>query len=202
MRLPERSLARSLAVLAVTYGILAAPWPGLGRAFVTGYAAAAEVTLAPALPFEGTSFRATAPGEQASEWDLAIRLPVAPGETTVHGIRVHLRRVAYLPLAFLAALALAFPPGRSAPRARAIACPAILVALQTIALLSVFTTRGLLDLGLPGNVCVGLVSRALFEAPGMMFALPALLWGLLARPLEGLGRRASNQFSWLLWPYS
>jgi hypothetical protein len=182
MRIPERSLARSLAVLAVAYGLLSVPWPGLGRAFVAGYAAVAQATLAHAPPLEGTSFRATAPGEEASDWDLAIRLPSPPGTSTVHGIRVHVRRVAYLPLAFLAALALAFPAGRSARRGLVAACPALLVVLQTVALLSVFTVRGLLDLGVVGNVAVGLVSRAFFEAPAMTFAIPGLLWLLLARP--------------------
>ena len=62
---------------------------------------------------------------------------------------------------------------------RIVACPAALGALQGIALLSLFTTRGLLDLGLPPDALVGLVSHAFFEAPGMGFAVPALLWILL-----------------------
>jgi hypothetical protein len=183
MRLHENPLLRSLAILALVYGLLAAPWPGLGRAFVTVYAVAAEATLREALP-DGTSFRASQPDEASGPWDLAIRLPPAPGTTTVHGIRVHLRRVAYVPLAFLAALAVAFRPGRSARRGSLVACPFVLVALQVTALLSVFTTRGILDLGTAGNIVVGLVSRAFFEAPGMAFAIPGLLWLLLARPLE------------------
>jgi hypothetical protein len=181
---------RSLVVWAALYGLLSIPWPGLGHAFTTVYAAAAEVVLTSVLPMEGTSFRATEPGEPASEWDLAIRLPRAPGATSIHGIRIHLRRVAYVPLAFLAALGVAFPPARSARWPSVVACPVILVTLQTIALLSVFTTRGLLDLTLVGNVIVGLLSRAFFEAPGMGFAIPALLWALLARPFEGLGAMA------------
>jgi hypothetical protein len=185
MQRRDRTLLRSLVVLVLAYGLLAVPWPGLGRAFVTVYAGAVQATLGNVLPMEGTSFRATEPGEPASPWDMAIRLPVAPGETNVHGIRVHMRRVAYVPLAFLGALALAFPPGRSAHWFSIVACPVALVALQAVALLSVFTTRGLVDLGIVGNVIVGLVSHAFFEAPGMGFAIPGLLWALLARPFEG-----------------
>lgn len=180
---PDRTLLRSIALLAAIYAVLAVPWPGLGPAFVTAYAAVAQAAVAHSVPMRGTTFRATAPGEVASEWDLAIRLPPEPGATTIHGIRLHMRRIAYLPLALLAALAVAFPRGESRARLYgAFACPAILAALQLVAILSVFTARGILDLSLTGNVLVMLVSRAFFEAPGMAFVIPALLWVLLARP--------------------
>jgi hypothetical protein len=174
---------RPWVVLAAVYLSLAVPWPGLGRAFVTVYAAVMRPALVSAVSSPGTSLRATGPDEAADAWDLAIRLPPEPGSNTVHGIRVHLRRTAYLPLAFLAALFAAFPPARSR-RWSLIACPAFLLLLQFVALVSVFVTRGLADYGAACNTLVIMVSRALFEAPVMQFALPAMLWAVLGGLVE------------------
>ncbi len=174
---------RPWVVLAAVYLSLVLPWPGFGRAFVTAYATVVRPALVSAVSSPGTSLRATGPDESADEWDLAIRLPPEPGARTVHGIRVHLRRMAYLPLAFLAALFAGFPPVRSR-RWSLVACPASLLVLQLVALLSVFVTRGLADYGDAGNAVVIMVSRALFEAPVMQFALPAMLWAVLGGLVE------------------
>jgi hypothetical protein len=174
---------RPWVVLAAVYLSLALPWPGLGRAFVTVYATVMRPALVAAVSSPGTSLSATGPDEAADEWDLAIRLPPEPGAHTVHGIRVHLRRMAYLPLALLAALFASFPPVRSR-RWSLIACPSCLLVLQLVALLSVFVTRGLADYGRAGNAFVITVSRALFEAPVMQFALPAMLWAAIGGLVE------------------
>jgi hypothetical protein len=179
---------RPWVVLAAVYLSLALPWPGLGRAFVTVYATVMRPALVSVVSSPGTSLRATGPDESASEWDLAILLPPEPGAQTLHGIRVHLRRMAYLPLALLAALFAFLPPVRSR-RWSLIACPAALLALQFVALVSVFVTRGLADYGAAGNAFVIMVSRALFEAPVMQFALPAMLWAVLG----GLAERMRAQ---------
>jgi hypothetical protein len=174
---------RPWAVLAIVYVALALPWPGLGRAFVGGYGALFEPVLETATALDGISLRATEPGEAGGEWDLALRFPPAPGSTTIHGIRVHMRRVAYVPFAMLAALCAAFPPVRSRRWALA-ACPAALLFLQLVALLSMFVTRGLASYGSVADALIVMESRALFEAPAMAFVLPALLWGLLRRPFD------------------
>lgn len=177
-----RSLLRPLLVLLVVYGLLSVPLPGLGRAFASGYARVAEAAMAQVLPFEGTTFRSSVPGDGSSEWDLLIRLPRDPDSMTVHGVRVHLRRICYVPLAFFTALAMAFP-ARPSRRWLAIAGGlGTMAVLQVAALCSVFTTRGGLDLGLVLNVLVAIISRALVGAPGMSFAIPALLWVLLGAP--------------------
>src|SRR5579862_4480928 len=95
---------RPWAILVLVYVALALPWPGLGRAFVGGYGALVGPVLQAATSRDGISLRATEPGEAGDEWDLALRFPPAPGSTTIHGIRVQMRRVAYVPLALLAAL--------------------------------------------------------------------------------------------------
>jgi hypothetical protein len=170
-------LRRLLALLAV-YGVLAFPWPGLGRAFCTGYAWAAEAVLADVLPSGMTTFRAGAPGEALDEWNVLVQLPAAAGSTLVHGVRVHVRRICYVPLAFLLALAVAYPVERARRWVTAAGCLVALAGAQIVALLSAFTARGLLDLGLLPNVVITVSSRVLL-APAMSFAVPGVAWIVL-----------------------
>jgi hypothetical protein len=178
---PLKKVLRAAAVLVGVYALLAFPWPGLARAFTGTYAQVAEVVMAPLLRPD-TTFRPSVPGDSFDEWDLLVRFPPEPGATSVHGVRVHLRRIAYVPLAFAVAFVAAFPAPRQRLARGAAGVLAVLLSFEAFGILSVFTTRGALDLGGFLDVLVQLGSRVQLEAPGMTFALPALAWVALARP--------------------
>ena len=184
-RLPLRNkpLLQSAVIFALVFGVAMAPWPRLGRAFCGGYAVAAAAAFAPVLPPEAVTFWPSVPGDQHEEWDLLIRFRPATGATFRRGIRVEVRRVGYVPLVFLAALAIGFPARDRRHLAIAAAgCVAALVFLQAVALFSAFTARGVVSLGSGLNLLVSFASRALLSAPVMTFAVPGLLWAILARP--------------------
>lgn len=188
-RLPlrEKPFLQSAILFVLVFGVAMAPWPRLGRAFCEGYALVASAAFMPVFPAEAVTFRSSVAGDQHDEWDLLIRFRRRPGETVVHGIRVQLRRIAYVPLVFFAALSIAFPARDRRHRTAGIAgSVAALFVLQAVAIVAVFTSREVLSFGTALNLAIALISGGLVAAPVMSFAVPGLLWAILARPFDGV----------------
>jgi hypothetical protein len=183
---PKWVIIRRLLIFGALFGLLTWNWPGLGRAFCGAYAAVTALAFAPVFG-DTVTFDASKPGDRFDEWDLLVRLQPPPGSNNVHGVRVQIRRICYMPLALFVAFAISCPPRtRRGYWLGWGACLALFAALQGLAMLSVFTTRGVLNLDTFLNLAVDLASRALIAAPVMSFALPPLLWMLLARPFNVL----------------
>jgi hypothetical protein len=183
---PDRKTVLVFAALfACFFAVYSIPSPGLGRLFVgvatsLGNAFASGPKRAAALELE---FRT----ERDEPWTAVLdaRDPSSGRETRV---RINLRKSVYVPLAVFTALALASPiwKGRrglvvlSAGIGLLFVPIAIWIAAPTVAILY---EGAVIDLG-PFAQRLIRFAYAVMEPPGMVYAIPFLIWAALVRVTE------------------
>jgi hypothetical protein len=178
--LRNRPVAALALRFVLAFALAAAPWPGLGRAFVAGVGAIATAVADPLSSDSNVTFllRPPKPSENQPEWHAVIAarqdFPDGPSD---HAGAIDLRRAGYLQLATFVALAAAWPPkGRRRALAAAAVASAIVAAAIAIPILAFLSPLGVVHLGPWLQTLLSLASRALVAAPGMAFAIPGLAW--------------------------
>ncbi|MGO9836079.1 MAG: hypothetical protein ACLP1X_17900 [Polyangiaceae bacterium] len=184
----RRSLGLSVARFLVAFGLLVAPWRGLGRAFTE---AAGAVATAVADPFFGSSnvtfvLRAPVPSERLGDWrgvvDVKQDFPEGPVR---HAGAIDMRRAGYLQLATFLSLAAGWPPRRHSRALLAVVVATLVVASTLgVAALDFLCSLGAVHAWAWFATAVALARRALVGAPGMAYAIPGLVW-LALRDREG-----------------
>ncbi len=176
-----RPWVRALLVLLVLH----APWPGLGPTFASYFGQVAPALLSLWSP---ASLRlALKPaGAEGTEWSVMVD---ASDESIDHHTRAALdiRRTAWLPLATFFALLVSFPVRR--PRRRLLIAALGLAVLHVLWLLPLLAFFGggptrFFTLSAPAYTVAVVAYRALISPPGMVYALPALLWFVLSWKIE------------------
>ena len=187
MQRPDRAtlwaVCRFLALLVV----LIVPWPGMGRPVARAFGYATQTMLAPVLATVDTPvvFQASDETDAQHEWDLLVLVKDPKTSATLRHASVHVRRSGYLQVACFLAFVAGWP-GRS-PRRLAFVLGlglACLACLTTLPVLMFLSRRGVVPLAGWLLSTLAVAYRALVTAPGMAFAVPAILWCLLARPID------------------
>jgi hypothetical protein len=171
------------------------PWPGVGRAFASGFGRISEVAVTPLVGRETTVRFETRDSDADHPWWLYLAVNNRMTGAS-YGIPVDTRTLAYIRLAVFLALAVAWPLPRTA---RGLAClagaAAVLVAVIGVSLLlplgQVFELLGIMRLGafVQSLASVGILS--LVSYPSMAYAVPGLIYALaayLAVPRDGGAR--------------
>jgi hypothetical protein len=171
---------------AIALALLMPPWPVLGRAYGHAVGAWTDMTLSPAAAPVKLRFSVPADVEPSgSSWQLRVHAEQPTGEYV--GTVLDLRRSGYIASAVFAALALATPlPWRKRLALMAIGLP-ILQLLPLLPLLSFFSGKlpvQAFQLGAATSAAVEIAYHALVAPPGMAYAVPALLWLVLAWALD------------------
>jgi hypothetical protein len=190
-----RTLVEFVFAFCCVLGGLALPSPGIGPAYTRAHAALGNALLADA-SFEGgvTLHFAAADADLASHpWQLTLQVHDPRIEQPVL-VPMDLRTLLYLPLVAFIALALAAPLGSPWRNARVLVqglliLTPLLFALTALPLLSFLGGTGpvrAFRLAPYLHVLFQTVYRALVAPPGMMYALPLLLWWALVARLKPL----------------
>ena len=207
--LPDRRTAlRSLATFAVVFVLLNLPARGAGHAVaiaasdfanaaIGGYAFGPDIELrfAPALPA-----RAALSTDVDRAWTIVLRAQrVRAG---AHGqVALNLRRAFWVPLSVFVALALASPIWRGARGFIVLAIGVVAVLLPSLFLIAIHATgllyeQSVVDLS-DGAQAAFVFGYALLAPPGMVYAVPLLLWAQLLvasrpRALIATGQRSAH----------
>jgi hypothetical protein len=167
--------ARFLAVLIV----LAAPWPGLGRAYVAAYGSVAAVIAKPILASSGVelAFAPSADDDAKHEWFAMLSVLDAQTHARQHKMATDLRRSGYLQMALYLAAAAAYPL-RNRVRFLVVVTAglALFAAFGWLPILMYLAKKQIITLGSGSLSLLSLVYRSLVTPPGMAFAVPGLLW--------------------------
>lgn len=186
-----KALLQFLFAFACVFGGLALPIPGLGPSYVRAHAALGNALVAGTTFDAGVSLKFVVSDAElaAHPWQLTLQAR-DPRRTQPVSVPIDLRTLLFLPVAAFAGLALAAPLGSARRNARVLGLgllllePALLL-LTALPLLSFFGGTGPVHafrLSPPLHVLFQTVYRALVSPPGMMYALPLLLWwGLIVR---------------------
>jgi hypothetical protein len=188
MARPNRLTLRAAARFAVVLALLVVPWPGLGRPVAQGFGTLARVLLAPvlALSDQPVSFAPADPGDARHEWSLMVSVKSAQTSSLLRQAKVDLRRSGYLQLAFFFALVAGWP-GRTARRLAFVSAVgfALLSSLALLPILMFFGIHQVVRMSSWFLLLLTLVYRTLLTATGMAYAVPGILWLVLAKPLDG-----------------
>jgi len=174
------------AKLVVLLALLAAPWPGLGRAYVRTFGAAATL-LSPVVAPSGAklSFAASPASDGHHEWFAMVSETDASSGALLHKGAVDLRRGGYLQMAFYLAAAVAFPLRRRGLFAASLGAGLLLFSmLGWLPVLMYLTKKQVIVLGAGSFSVLALVYRSLVTPPAMAFAVPGASW-LVVRMLAG-----------------
>lgn len=163
--------------------LLHVPWPGLGRLFGSYVGSVQPALLSPWSP---SSLKLRITPATDNDWHVLFD---ATDTTTKKRVQASLdiRRSAWLPLATLLALLSGFPLHR--PQRRALVAAISLVVLHllwTLPLLAFFGGNAphFFDLGETTHTLAVIAYRGLISPPGMVYAVPGLLWFVLTWRLE------------------
>jgi hypothetical protein len=189
-----RTIVEFAFAFACVFGGLALPSPGIGPAYTRAHAALGNALLHGASFERGATlhFEAADADLAAHPWQLTLRvLDPARIERPVL-VPMDLRTLLYLPLVAFVALSLAAPLGSPWRNARVLGqgwliLTPTLLALTALPLLSFLGGTGpvrVFRLAPWLHVLFQTVYRALVAPPGMMYALPLLLWWALVARLE------------------
>ena len=189
-----RVVAQFVFAFGCVFGGLALPSPGIGAAYTRAHAALGNALVAGASFEHGVTLYFDAADADLAQhpWQLTLQVrdPARLEQPVL--VPMDLRTLLYLPLVAFVALALAAPLGSAWRNARVlgqgllILQPALL-ALTALPLLSFLGGTGpvrAFRLAPPLHVIFQTVYRALVAPPGMMYALPLLLWWALVARLE------------------
>ncbi|HEX2674063.1 MAG TPA: hypothetical protein VHM25_24475, partial [Polyangiaceae bacterium] len=172
---------------------LSLPSPGIGPAYTRAHAALGNRWLEGQSFERGVRLRFEAKDEELAQhpWQLTLTIR-EPARARPVLVPIDLRTLLFLPLAAFIGLALAAPLGSARRNARVlgqgllILVPALLV-LTALPLLSFLGGTGpvlVFRLAPALHLVLQTVYRALVAPPGMMYALPLLLWWALVARLE------------------
>lgn len=187
MRRPDRAMLWAVCRFVVVLVVLIVPWPGMGRPVVRAFGYATQTMLSPLLAgvAESVVFQASDETDLAHEWDLLVLVKDPKTSATLRHASVHVRRSGYLQVACFLALVAGWP-GRNPRRLAFVLGLGLLglACLTTLPVLMFLSRRGVVPLAGWLLSALAVVYRALVTAPGMAFAVPAILWCLLARPID------------------
>jgi hypothetical protein len=185
---PKREILVFVALFALFFGVYSIPAPGLGRFFATAASAVAnEMVSARNEPdavkrtfraaHEDPRFDAT---KRDAAWTMVLEAHVPPTGREAR-VNINLRKSLYLPMAMFTALALASPIWKGR-RGLVVLLGGVGLLLVPVSLWIVVPTMALLyeamviDLGPFGQGMIRFI-YALIEPPGMIYAIPLLVWG-------------------------
>jgi len=193
------TIAQFLFAFACVFGGLALPSPGIGPSYARLHAALGNQMV------EGKTFeRGVEMHFEANEADLAehpwqVTLRVSdPERRGPVLVPFDLRTLLFLPFATFIALAVAAPLGAARRNARVLG-QGLLILVPTLLLLTALPLLSFLGgtgpvraFRLPPllHALFQTVYRALVAPPGMMYALPLLLWWLLVARLKPLQEKS------------
>jgi hypothetical protein len=181
----RRALLLALLRFVVAFGLLAAPWPGLGRAYAGVVGSLATAVADPFFESGNVTFvlRAPTPEEQVPDWRgvIQVKQDLPDGPVRQKGA-IDLRRAGYLQLVTFLCLAAAWPAAWRDRKLLATGVALLVVALATgTSVLDYLAQIGVVDAGAWGSTVLALARRALVGAPGMAYAVPTLAWIAIAR---------------------
>ncbi len=161
------------------------PWPGVGRAFASGFGTIGEAAFAPFVGAATTVRFETRETYADHPWWLYLAVKNRMTGAS-YGIPVDTRTLAYVRLAVFLALAVAWPLPRTA---RGVAClagagGALLAVIGVSVLLplgQVFELLGIVRLGAPVQSLASVGILSLISYPSMAYAVPGLIYALAAR---------------------
>jgi hypothetical protein len=199
-----RVLAQFLFAFVCVFAGLALPSPGIGPAYTRAHAALGNALVEGATFERGVALRFDAADADLAlhPWQLTLRV-MDPLRAEPVLAPIELRTLLFLPAAAFIALALSAPLGSARRNARVLAqgllilLPALLL-LTALPLLSFLGGTGpVRAFRLPAllHVVFQTVYRALVAPPGMMYALPLLLWWALIARLKPTKSRTSGPTS-------
>lgn len=179
-------LLRACRFLVVLVALLS-PWPGLGRAYVGTFSRVGTAVIAPLLGRPGVevSLEASPEDDAHHEWFAMVMVRDALSHAQLHRGAADLRRAGYLQIAVLVAVAIAFPL-RSALRCVAfVAAAAVFLGMfGWLPALAYLARKGVIHLGTVTFAALEIAQRSVVGAPGMVFAVPAMLWLIVLRVLN------------------
>jgi hypothetical protein len=185
-----RALTSPPARFLLALALLLPPWPAIGRAYGRAVGAWTDLTLSPAAAPVKLRFTVPAADDPGgSSWELRVHAEDPSGRYV--GTVLDLRRSGYIASAVFAALALATPLRWKQRLVLMGAGLAILQLLPLLPLLSFFSGKlpvRAFQLGAATSAAVEIAYHALVAPPGMAYAVPALLWLLLAWSLDSQRR--------------
>ena len=183
-----RLVLQFLFAFSCIFAGLALPSPGVGHAFTRVHAALGNALVENHVFESGVALRFSATDAALAEhpWQLTLEAR-DPGRPEPVFVTIDLRTLLFLPLAAFVGLAVAAPLGSARRNARVLGLgllilePALLV-LTALPLLSFLGGTGPVQaFHLPplAYLTFQTLYRALVAPPGMMYALPLLLWWVL-----------------------
>ena len=183
-----RVIIQFLFAFSCVFAGLALPSPGIGPAYVRAHAALANEIVAGATFMGGVTlhFDASAPDAATHPWQLTLQIhdPARRGPVLMP---IDLRTLLFLPVVAFIGLAIAAPLRSAAYNARVLAL-GILILEPTLLLLTALPLLSFLggtgpvrafQLSPITHVIFQILYRSLVAPPGMMYALPLLLWWVL-----------------------
>jgi hypothetical protein len=189
-----RAVAQFVFAFACVFGGLALPSPGIGPAYTRAHAALGNALVSGASFERGVTlhFDAADADLAAHPWQLTLQVRDPQRIEQAVLVPMDLRTLLYLPLVAFVGLALAAPLGSAWRNARVLGQGVLIL---TPTLLGLLALPLLSFLGGTGpvrafrlapflHVLFQTVYRALVAPPGMMYALPLLLWWALVARLE------------------
>ncbi len=189
-----RAIAQFVFAFACVFGGLSLPSPGLGPAYTRAHAALGNAFVDGARFERGVTlhFEAADAELAAHPWQLTLRVldPQQPARPVL--VPMDLRTLLFLPSAAFIALSLAAPLGAARRNARVLAQGLLILTptsfvLTALPLLSFLGGTGpvrAFRLTPALHVLFQILYRALVAPPGMMYALPLLLWWALVARLK------------------
>lgn len=189
----RRELLGFIFAFACVFGGLALPSPGIGPAYTRAHAAFGNRLVEGARFERGVTLHFEAKDEDLGlhPWQLTLAIR-DPARIQPVLVPIDLRTLLFLPLAAFIGLALAAPLGSARRNARVlgqgllILLPALLT-LTALPLVSFLGGTGpvrAFRIAPAVHLVLQTVYRALVAPPGMMYALPLLLWWALVARLE------------------
>lgn len=189
-----RALVEFVFAFACVFAGLALPSPGIGPAYTRAHAALGNALVAHASFERGVTLHFDAADADLASHPWQLTLEVHDPERVSRPVLVpmDLRTLLYLPFVAFVALSLAAPLGSPWRNARVLGQGLLLLtpsllALTALPLLSFLGGTGpvrAFRLAPSLHVIFQTVYRALVAPPGMMYALPLLLWWALVVRLE------------------
>ena len=188
-----RLVAQFLFAFGCVFGGLALPSPGIGPAYARAHAALGNALLDDEVFEGGVALRFLTPSVDLAEhpWQLTleVRDPGKPGAVLVP---IDLRTLLFLPIAAFIGLAVAAPLDSARSNARVLGLGLLILtpALLLLTALPLFCFLGgdgpvrAFRLPLAARVVFQIIYRAMVAPPGMMYALPLLLWWVLVARLK------------------
>jgi len=182
-----RALIGFLFAFACVFGGLVLPSPGIGPAYVRAHAALGNALVAGASFESGDVLHFEASDAELAQHPWQLTLQVSARERPPVLVPIDLRTLLFLPISAFIALALAAPLGSARRNARVLA-QGLLMLVPALYLLTVLPLASFLGgigpvrvfrLAPALHVLFQTIYRALVAPPGMMYALPLLLWWVL-----------------------